>query len=146
MIEDSVILSIPPKGIKLKFNYVVLLIFSILEVLLYDSNPFFQIPVSIIEYLFIVATILIDKKIGVSYFLAFTLLSMGAWSYVIQEELPSNFWGIRVAGFSLNILFSGLLFLYLVLSNGIETLFQVRFQGIKYFNYYIIYSASFETP
>lgn len=141
MIASSVI-SVPilNRKIVFTFNYWVLLIFSLLEVLIYDRAAILQVPVTVMEYSFIIFATLSNRRIGISYFVSFSLLSLGVWSYVLQNQLPSNFWGIRIGNISLNVVFSGLLFLYSILSNRVETLFHSKFRGIVFFNYYIIYS------
>jgi hypothetical protein len=109
-----------PKIWCIPFRYEVLLLFSLFEVLLYDKYPVIQIAVSLLEYSFLFICIIINKRVGVMYLIAFTLLSLGSWSYVIQEVLPNNFWGIRFMGFSLNILFSIFVSVYLWSKDGFK--------------------------
>ena len=124
----------------IKFRYEVLFIFTLFEVLLYDGDIGAQLIVSIIEYLFILFTFGLNRRIGIMYFLSFTLLSMGAWSYVIQETLPYNFWGLRVFGYSVNIIFSIILLFLSLLSDNFK--YKLAFDDLasKFLTVFILYS------
>ncbi|WP_413999312.1 hypothetical protein ACMDB5_01705 [Flavobacterium sp. W1B] len=98
-----------------KLNQYILFVFVTLEVLLYNRFFAVQAAVSIIEYLFILFVLARDFKKGTLYFIAFSLLAMGKWSYVITEEIPFNFWGLRFFNFSVNIFLSLFIFLRLIL-------------------------------
>lgn len=122
------------------FRYEILLLFSFLEVLLYDRLPIVQIVVTLSEYLFIAIYLFIDKRVSLMYFISFSLLSIGSWSYIIQEKLPNNFWGIRFGMFSLNIIFAVFIFLFIFLSSNIKSNFKSLF-GITFFDKFIVYSS-----
>lgn len=101
-----------------KFRFSILFFFILLEVILFNRLNQLQFILSMLEYFFVLICYIKDKKVGIMYFISFTLLSMGEWSYVIYETPPLNFYGIRLFGVSLNILFSIFLFLDLVLSKN----------------------------
>lgn len=124
----------------IQFRFEILLLFIFLEVLLYDKLPFFQGAISVLEYCFIFFCVLINKRVGIMYLFSFTLLSMGAWSYVIQESLPYNFWGFRLFGFSFNVLFTIVLALYVLASNKFS-FFRISLStGNRFFILFIIQS------
>jgi hypothetical protein len=112
------------ESFKVKYSYALLLIFTILEVLFYDSKSMLQGIISILEYVFVLFAFLLNRRVGIMYFISFSLLSMGAWSYVIQDDLPDNFWGIRFAGVSLNILFSFALAFYCIIFHSDKIYFK----------------------
>ncbi len=124
-----------------QFRFEVLLLFIFLEVVLYDKLPFFQAIISTFEYTFIFLCILLNKRVGIMYLLSFTLLSMGAWSYVIQDTLPYNFWGIRLLGFSVNVLFCIIISFYLLIADKFRI--KLNHQGVlnNFFIFFIIYSV-----
>lgn len=122
------------------YRYEVLLIFVVFEVLLYDSSSIFQYLITIAEYFFVAIFIVLNRKVGIMYFISFTLLSMGAWSYITQETNPGNFWGIRIFGFSFNILFSLLILIYCLLKSNIRfKIPNLRFDE-KFLTIFILYS------
>lgn len=121
------------------FRFEVLLLFSVIEVLFYDSHSVFLPFIAIVEYCFILVTIFFNFKLGISYFVSFILLSMSNWSYVIQEELPNTFWGIRLFGLSFNILFSFFLFLVCVYKYKLNLKSLLYCFDLKYFFFLIIY-------
>jgi hypothetical protein len=84
----------------------VLLVFVVLEVLLFGGNTSIQMAISLAEYAFVAWVAYTDMKLGIQYLVSFSLLSIGAWSYIDPEIMPANFWGLRVFGISVNILFT----------------------------------------
>jgi len=89
----------------------VLGIFVLLEVLLYNTNDWLQGAVAIGEYLFLFFVFIKNRETGILYFLSFTLLTLGWGNYFGREIAANGFWGMRAGPFSLNILFTFLLFL-----------------------------------
>jgi hypothetical protein len=56
-----------------------------------------------------------DRKVGIMYFFSFILLTIGTLNYNgPYDGTPLNFWGLRLAGFSVSILFT-VLFVIMVL-------------------------------
>jgi hypothetical protein len=90
------------------FHWWILVLFAVLEVLFYKSDNALQLPVTILEYLFVLYAFFKNREIGILYFFSFVLLSFGSLNY-IDTDLPFSFWGIRIGGFSVSILFSVLL-------------------------------------
>ncbi len=124
----------------MKFRYEILLVFIVLEVLLFGKPSIWQFIVSLIEYCFIILALLMNRKIGIMYFISFTLLAMGAWSYVSQPELPLNFWGIRVAGLSLNILLSFAMVIYCLVAQKLPQKIHTHFYNNGFFVGFILYT------
>lgn len=123
------------------FKYGVLLLFALGEVLLFDAEPRLQLIVSIIEYVFLTWTLHTNLKVGVMYLISFSLLSMGAWSYVFERDVaPGNFWGVRVFGFSANILFTLGVAAVCLLSHRRRALLPPGLLG-RFVTAFILYSA-----
>ncbi|MDP3392408.1 hypothetical protein [Sediminibacterium sp.] len=122
------------------YRFEVLFLFVLLEVLLYDKLPLVQAIISIIEYAFIFACVVFNKRVGIMYLISFTLLSMGAWSYVTQETLPYNFWGLRLFGFSANVLFYIAISFYLFFSNRFRIRLYMQNSAGRFYIYFILYS------
>jgi hypothetical protein len=100
-------------SIKISYNIGVLFIFALFEVLLFKNNNFFKLSISILEYLFVLFIFFQNKEIGIMYFFSFVLLTIGLGNYEGgYQEMPLNFWGLRLIGFSVNILFSIILALF----------------------------------
>lgn len=131
---------LPTKKDFVQFRFEILLLFIFLEVLLYDKLPFIQGVISILEYCFIFFCVLLNKRVGIMYLLSFTLLSMGAWSYVIQDTLPYNFWGIRLFGFSTNVLFCITVSFYLLIISRFRVKLNQLSSINKFYIFFILYS------
>ena len=124
----------------IQYRFEILFLFVLLEVLLYDKLSIAQAIVSIIEFIFLLVCVLINKRVGVMYLLSFTLLSLGTWSYVTQEDLPYNFWGIRLFGFSFNVLFTISISIYLLAVNRFR-IKKIEFSSMNlFFIRFIVYS------
>lgn len=109
---------------------IILILFCLIEVLFFDDKEF-QLFFSIFEYLFCSFLILTNLKKGIVYFLSFTLLSLGIGNFY-GENLPNNFWGIRIGNFSFNILYSLFILIYtIVISNK-----PIKFLNFKYSFFY----------
>jgi hypothetical protein len=104
--------------IKLKISYSlwILALFATLEVLLFKTNNALKLSISILEYLFVLVVFLLDRKVGIMYFFSFILLTIGTLNYNgPYVGTPVNFWGLRLAGFSVSILFTILLVIMVLL-------------------------------
>lgn len=98
-----------------------LILFSITEVILFEAAKHFQLALAIAEYTLVIALFVYRRTVGISLHLAFTLLSMGAWSYVTTEGLPNTYWGLRMGGVSFNIVLTlGFAAIALVTRNPLE--------------------------
>lgn len=121
--------------------YLISLFFLLLEVYLYNDNNSIQLFLSIVEYLFIFVLLLFDYKTSIIYFISFSLLSFGSWTYVIDEILPANFWGLRIFGVSVNFISTILIFLYIIFKDK-----KISITGLHKENYFLIsfylYSAT----
>ncbi len=106
-----------------------------LEVILFNENHYVQLVFSIVEYLFVLFLLFYDYKLAINYFISFSLLSFGAWTYVIDEILPSNFWGLRFFGVSVNLLTTVFIFIFLIFKEKKFKISEFNFE----FNILIIY-------
>ena len=118
-----------------KIYYLPLLLFSLLEVVFYGGSSIFQTVVSVFEYIFLSCVAILNIRKAIFYFVCFSLLSFGAWSYVVEEVSPENFWGLRILGISANLLFS--LYLTFVL------FLKFRVRSIKHFSKEIYFAVFF---
>jgi len=100
------------KEFQLRFE--ILLIFVILEIFSFNNDKNIQIVITTIEYLFVFIYLMINIKTGISYFISFSLLALGQQNFIIYDSLPSNFWGLRLAGLSFNIIFSIFILLFTI--------------------------------
>lgn len=83
-----------------------LIIFVLLEVVFFGNNVVPQAIVSSLEYLILAILGFNNIRLAIAYFISFTLLSFGAWSYIVEDVSPNNFWGLRIFNISFNLLFS----------------------------------------
>lgn len=122
------------------FNIPILLFFCLGEILLYNNNQYVQLAIAILEYSFLFVLFIFNRQLSIAYFTAFNLLAMGSWSYVTQEELPNNFWGLRFLGLSFNILFTIFLFVACLISNAkpLKILFSNSYT--RFFTLFTIYT------
>lgn len=106
------------------FNLNPLLIFTIAEVFLFDSKlTGAQIIEVMIAYCWILGWFLKSSKIGIMYLVAFDILSIGALNYLGNKDSIISFWGLRVGGFSFNILFTFLLTIIYAIKLRLKGLF-----------------------
>lgn len=103
------------------YNYWILFLFVLLENLTFSISAPFQFAIAVLEYIFLLCTYIKNSKLGIMYFVSFTLLCYGYDNYDAFEQLPMNFWGIRV-GFSLNILFAFVFSTFFLFKKRIYTL------------------------
>ena len=123
----------------MKYKFSTLLLFIIIEVFLFKDQAELQFLFSIVEYLFVIFCYARNKKLGILYFVTFTLLCMGEWSYVINESPPYNFYGLRIAGFSVNILTSLVLFIDVLISNKKKLKNFAYIKKFKWIFFYIFF-------
>lgn len=95
---------------------IALILFCFIEITFFD-NPQLQLLFAIVEYLFCTLLLVANLKKGIIYFLSFTLLSVGIGNYTDADTLPNNFWGVRLGGFSFNILYSIIIVTYSLFIN-----------------------------
>jgi len=125
-----------------QFRFEILLLFVVLEVVLFGANSTLQLIVTIAEYLFLLYVILFkEKEIGIMYFLTFTLLSLGLENYGTISTLPPTFWGFRVMGFSFNILFSILVLIICLVSDNFKWSMKKISRENKFLLFFILYSS-----
>lgn len=121
-----------------KYRFEVLLLFVIGEVLLFETNDNLHLLITLIEYLFVFIALVNNYRIGIMYFVSFTLLALSQDNFLIHDSLPNSFWGVRAFGFSLNIIFSFLIFIYCIVITK-KTKIKIDI-NLKFFIYFIIYS------
>ena len=121
-------------------TYIICLIFITIEVMLYNSSSVFLVASTIIAFLFILYNFILDKKVGLTYYIAFTLLSFGSWSYIITET-PNNFWGLRFFGISLNISISLALLAFILL--GKQKIIDSKYLKKQYLLYVYLFFIGF---
>jgi hypothetical protein len=81
-------------------------------------------------------------KIGSLYFLSFTLLAPNMSNYIFTETLPNSFYGLRLFGFSFNVLYTIFLSGILLLNSSTKNIFSFYKRGIyKFISLFIIYSS-----
>lgn len=104
----------------MKFKLWPLLLFALGEVLLFRAEFKTQAIVTTIEYFFITVALLRDFRLGLMYFISFSLLAMGGWSYITQYSELGTFWGLRLFNTSLNLIYTVVVCCALVLRNGVN--------------------------
>ena len=122
----------------MKIKYFVLFLFIFSEVYFFESKSNFQIISSVCFYLYLIVLAVINFRKSVEYYFYFSLLTMGAWSYISPLNIPQNFWGLKLQGISINVLFSFFLLIGgIILKKG---KFLINKPSI-FFLVYIFYSA-----
>jgi hypothetical protein len=105
--------------------------FAFLEVVSYLLPRPFQVLIAGIAYAFVGYYLLVRPRTALAYLIAFNLLAMAGWTYLRPEmELPANFWGLRVGGFSFNILFCGAAALFCLLQRTGRRLAPLGLAGL----------------
>lgn len=124
------------KLLKQKYNPLLLLLFSFIDIALFgDVAPVLQGIFTVTCYIFVIVTFLINHKIGLMYFISFNLLTIGWGNYDEFDNITNGYWGLRIAGFTLNILIQILLFLIIILKSGLKNVFCYD----EYSKFFIIY-------
>lgn len=128
---------------KISFRIEVLILFSILEIALFNRLSQAQLGLTVIEYLFITYAVIVDRKVGLMYFISFTLLAIGEFSYGGNSDIiVNNFYGLRVFNLSFNIAYSAFLFFFiLILGKGRYSLVLSN-PNNKFFAFFILYSIA----
>lgn len=112
------------------------MVFVFFEVVYFGNASTVQTIFAVLMYVFTAFVITLNKKVGVMYFIAFSLCTIGEWSYVLGTINPNNFWGLRLAGFSLNTIFViGISGFLLITSKG-----KYKFWSISLYKYLIIFT------
>ena len=122
---------------KIKYRFEILLAFVIIELYFFKSDSSFKILFTILEYIFLSYSLITNKEIGLMYLISFTILTVGFGNYNNMESLPSNFWGIRVLGFSFNILFSFATFALILTKNKFNFTFKKENNNIFFIQFII---------
>lgn len=122
-----------------RFKIEILLLFMLFEVFFYNTKNILPYFITILEYAFVLISIILNKRIGIMYFISFTLLSFGGWSYINIDSMPNNFWGLRFFGVSFNILFSIAILQFFL--KDIKSLFKNESYDNLFFTIFIIYSS-----
>jgi hypothetical protein len=104
---------------------VILILFCFIEVLFYEDNEA-QFLFSVLEYLLCTFLLLTNTNKGIIYFVSFTLLSLGVGNFY-NDDLPNNFWGLRIGNFSVNIIYSIFITIYVLLVNKKNTIVKFNF-------------------
>lgn len=97
------------EGVLIYYNILPLIIFVFFEVNYVHTHGLIRTLITLSEYLFLIICVYKDKQVGIMYYVSFTILSFGLGNYLQENVIPNSFWGMRLFGFSLNILFSFLL-------------------------------------
>lgn len=128
------------KKFKIKFRFEILLLFVILEVIFFEENSKAQSIISLLEYVFLAFTILQNKRIGIMYYVSFTILALSQENFTIQDTLPTSFWGLRALGFSVNILFSFLALIYCLYTDKKRESQSINSYNTTFLTNFILYS------
>lgn len=115
------------------FKFWILVIFVVLEALLFKTNDSLKLTTTIIEYIFVIFIFAKNKEVGIMYFFSFILLTVGLGNYSGYESEPINFWGIRIFGFSLSIITTFIITLAILLKD------RFKFPEIKNNGNYIFF-------
>lgn len=88
------------------YNFYILLLFSLVDVFLYDVEGIdvLKIAFSYLVYTYVIVMFFIDERRGLLYLISFNLLTIGWGNYYHLENASLNYWGVRLGGFSLNII------------------------------------------
>jgi hypothetical protein len=124
-----------------KNNYfLVFLFFIIIEVYTYNQSTQIQSFYSLLEYTYLFILFFYNFKLCLKTYIIFTLISLGQTNFTIylSDSLPHNYWGIRIQGISLNILFLIILFFKILSNNRFRLNFKFEFE--KFFVFFIIYN------
>lgn len=124
----------------MRYSYGVLLVFVLLEVLLFGASSSVQAVVAVAEYGFVAFVLVRDIRAGLMYFISFTLLAMAGWSHVLAESAPGNFWGLRVFGVSVNILLTAVIAALCLLSPSLKTKSPASGLTINFLMAFVAYS------
>lgn len=98
-----------------RINFVILFVFVLIEAFFFKKPSSIQYFITFIEYGFITVLLFLNLKKAISYFIMFTLLSLGGGDVVETGYEFINFRSVRFFGFSLNILYSLILLVFCVL-------------------------------
>lgn len=121
-------------------NFFVLFLFVFFEVFLFEGNTSLQFVITTIEYLFVTFMLFRNLKLGISYFICFTLLAVGQETQMQSDAISFNFFSLRLSGFSLNILYSIFLLLFcLIREKG--KIGIIKDSSFYFFIFFIIYSS-----
>ncbi len=105
----------------IKYNYFILILFAFCEVIFFKSNNNIKFVISILEYSFILYSCFANLQVGIMYFLSFIILTVGIGNYSgFDVIMPYNFWGIRVSGISVSIIFTVFLSLVVLIKNKLN--------------------------
>jgi len=107
---------------------------------MFSSSDDIRLIVAVIEYFFIAIAVIANPRVGLMYYLAFTLLAMGVWSYV-DGTVPSSFWGVRLFGFSVNVFFTAVLCVVCFASPQLREHSRIRRARAGLLGAFIAYSA-----
>lgn len=119
------------------YSFTILLIFVIIEVLLFGSTNYnIQLFFSILEYLFVAVILILNLELGLMYFMSFCLLTIGLANYE-EVSLSYNFYSIRIGGFSLNILFSFFVFILLLFKKKMKIQLALN----SYYKFFVLFLA-----
>ena len=103
------------KSIFLRFNLFPIIFFVVLEVFLFGQNIISQTIVSAFVYFVLIVLTLNNVHLAIAYYISFSLLSFGTWSYIVDDLAPGNFWGLRIFDVSVNFIFSIFILFILIL-------------------------------
>ena len=122
------------------YRWEILVLFVVLEVATFGDASVLQAVISLLEYAFLALVFYKNKKLGIMYYISFTILTFGIGNYDTLSLEPVNFWGIRLFGFSFNILFSLVLLTVVVITNNRAGYLQSWFREFKFYIVFFLFS------
>ncbi len=125
----------------IEYNYFILILFALFEVLFFKSNNNIKLIISICEYAFILYAFFVNIQVGIMYFLSFTILTVGIGNYSGFVALPYNFWGLRFFGVSFAIMFTIFLSFLVLLKN--RFILQININKYNNFILFLIFYGIF---
>ncbi|MDE3004276.1 MAG: hypothetical protein OXU33_09355 [Gemmatimonadota bacterium] len=120
----------------------VLTVFVAGELLGYGTGGALQRGIALAEYGFVLILCIVNLRLAISYFVAFTLLALGAWTFVLPDLAPGNFWGLRLAGVSVNALATAGLLAVALSTWDVRSKYRWRVEGIGFLSAFFLYSLA----
>jgi hypothetical protein len=137
--NQAITIPLKKKQLCFNYNYYILLLFVIIEVLFFGNEGVANTIVFLFIYVLLFGVYLANNKLGIMYYFSFTLLTFGAGNYETLSLDPQNFWGLRFLGFSASILFSVFIFTHQLIfkANGDFKKLVLQF---KFYSLFYLYS------
>ena len=125
-----------------RYNIFVIIIFVLGETLFFDSNSPLQVFFTLFYYFIILFFLFFDPRVAFLYYFTFSLLSLNMGNYIFVDSLPPSFYGLRLFGFSFNVLFTFLLTGVCIILYPPGNILRVfRRPPYRFISFFILYSS-----